>query len=444
MATASRRSSWPPGAVGATCWTLLERRGVPLGAPGVAAAGRRLRPGRCRHRASASRRGSPGSWRARWPKAASCSPSSRASGIPRAFGCSSISAFPSARRSRRATATSTSRRTARRSTWRRGGAAPTVQLLLERGASVNATGRQGTHAPGARGAAPAWTPTGPSGARPESAARAARGRRIRARRSVSERLRRGRRALAIARPLGSGLITSRGRDARPRSRPSPAGGRSTPASGGPRAPPSPRRRELLREPGLQPRVDDDRRAQRDMVAHEVHGRGVDVGRGLEAREGRPQEVDRAGGGAPRLVGQHDERPARERGMRGDALAGAGSASKGGPPTTRQPPQNTRASKTSDGSDGARNSRGSVRTGSPRPSHTPFEPSLTSAPCSRACPSRDWRTRRVGLGSRARQHVLEGGAEIEQVHGPVGDEQELGQRQLPLAEDPERARHGFPR
>src|SRR5688572_7825633 len=58
-----------------------------------------------------------------------------------------------------------------------------------------------------------------------------------------------------------------------------------------------------------------------------------------------------------------------------SLAGAaGPAAKAGPPMTRQPPQNTRASVTPEGS-APENSRGSARTGSPSPSHTPFDPSL---------------------------------------------------------------------
>src|SRR5687767_7443773 len=61
--------------------------------------------------------------------------------------------------------------------------------------------------------------------------------------------------------------------------------------------------ELLWEAGLQPRVDDDRRAERGVIAGEIHRSGVDVRRGLESRERRPQEIDRARRGAPRLVGK---------------------------------------------------------------------------------------------------------------------------------------------
>ena len=42
--------------------------------------------------------------------------------------------------------------------------------------------------------------------------------------------------------------------------------------------------------------------------------------------------------------------------------------------------------------------------------------------------------------RARQDVLERRPEVLHVNVLIGDEQELGQRQLPFAEDPERARH----
>ena len=46
--------------------------------------------------------------------------------------------------------------------------------------------------------------------------------------------------------------------------------------------------------------------------------------------------------------------------------------------------------------------------------------------------------------RARQHVLERGAEVLQIDRLVGDQQELRQRQLAFAEDPERAGHRFAR
>ena len=61
-------------------------------------------------------------------------------------------------------------------------------------------------------------------------------------------------------------------------------------------------------------------------------------------------------------------------------AGAsGSSPAGGAPTTRQPPQKTCTSLTPAGSSDAENARGSSRTGAPSPSHTPFDPLLTSAP-----------------------------------------------------------------
>ena len=42
-------------------------------------------------------------------------------------------------------------------------------------------------------------------------------------------------------------------------------------------------------PRLHPRIDDDRRLVRDVIAHDPAAGGVDVGRRLEARERRPQE-----------------------------------------------------------------------------------------------------------------------------------------------------------
>ena len=47
---------------------------------------------------------------------------------------------------------------------------------------------------------------------------------------------------------------------------------------------------------------------------------------------------------------------------------------------------------------------------------------------------------IGLDVRAREDVLERRAEVLHVHVTVGHEQELGERELPFAEDPERAGH----
>ena len=82
-------------------------------------------------------------------------------------------------------------------------------------------------------------------------------------------------------------------------------------------------------------------------------------------------------------------------------------------------------------------------GSPSPSQTPFEPSLTLGPRVVEGVHRHVREHvEVGLGTRAREHVLEGRAEVLEVDGPVGHEQELGERELALAEDPEGAGHGL--
>ncbi len=58
---------------------------------------------------------------------------------------------------------------------------------------------------------------------------------------------------------------------------------------------------------------------------------------------------------------------------------SGSSAAETPPATRQPRQNTRTRSMPAGSSAAENSPGSSRTGSPSPSHTPFEPWLTAGP-----------------------------------------------------------------
>src|SRR3989442_10005961 len=72
-------------------------------------------------------------------------------------------------------------------------------------------------------------------------------------------------------------------------------------------------RQLLREPRLQSGVDHDRGAVGDVIAHDLPSGRVDVCRRLEAREGSPQEVDRAGRRACGLVGDHHEHPVAEGG-----------------------------------------------------------------------------------------------------------------------------------
>ena len=68
------------------------------------------------------------------------------------------------------------------------------------------------------------------------------------------------------------------------------------------------------------------------------------------------------------------------GSRASRLGASVSAEYAGPRTTRQPGQKTSTSLTSEPSvaDGE-NACGSVRTGSPNPSHTPFDPLFTSGP-----------------------------------------------------------------
>jgi hypothetical protein len=70
--------------------------------------------------------------------------------------------------------------------------------------------------------------------------------------------------------------------------------------------------ELLRVPGFQPRIDDDRPLIGDVVADDPAVGGVNVSRRLEARERGPQEIHVAPRRARGLVGQDDERPSGKR------------------------------------------------------------------------------------------------------------------------------------
>src|SRR5262245_15132946 len=71
--------------------------------------------------------------------------------------------------------------------------------------------------------------------------------------------------------------------------------------------------------------------------------------------------------------------AAKAGSPANRAAAPGSVLNAGPPTTRHPPQNTLTSVTPDGTAAALNCRGSSRTGSPNPSQTPLDPSLTAGP-----------------------------------------------------------------
>src|SRR4051812_40170486 len=75
--------------------------------------------------------------------------------------------------------------------------------------------------------------------------------------------------------------------------------------------------ELAGVAGLQARVEEDGRLVGDLVADDPGGRGVEVGGGLEAGEGGPQEVDGRGRRPARLVGEHEEGPAGEGGVGGE-------------------------------------------------------------------------------------------------------------------------------
>ena len=124
-------------------------------------------------------------------------------------------------------------------------------------------------------------------------------------------------------------------------------------------------------------------AQRDVVAHEV---ARDAAWMSAAGSKRVNVVHRKfialARGAPRLVGEDDQRPAREgRDARRARCAASGSARVGRPAdheaAAAEDAHVGDVRRDGDARRGTR--RGSSRTGSPRPSHTPFEPSFTAGP-----------------------------------------------------------------
>ena len=122
----------------------------------------------------------------------------------------------------------------------------------------------------------------------------------------------------------------------------------------------------------------------------------------------------------------------------------GSSPNAGPPTTRQPPQKTRTSVTSGG--GAASRRELPRQLAHRIAQA--EPDALRALVHRGARVVEGVHRQVredvevGLGVGAREDVLEGRPEVAQVHRPVGHEQELGERELALAQDAEGRGHGL--
>ena len=110
----------------------------------------------------------------------------------------------------------------------------------------------------------------------------------------------------------------------------------------------------------------------DLAALDVPLLAVAMAAG-DARDDRLAALDVALGGAlARFLDRRDFRAGRDETLH----LGGGS---GGPPSTRQPGEKTRASVSPCGVSAAENSRGRSRTGSPRPSQTPLEPSFTCGP-----------------------------------------------------------------
>ena len=168
---------------------------------------------------------------------------------------------------------------------------------------------------------------------------------------------------------------------------------------------------------------------------------MDVGGRLEARERRPQEVHRAARGALGVVAQDDQRPRGEGRRRREPRRGVGLA-------TRRPArrrrgsrgQKTRTSCTPARDVGRREHRRQRRAPDRRArARRPSSLRSPTARCSRACPSTGSRRRRgrspaacaPGRASSVARKSL-------QIDVAIGHEQELGQRQLPLAEDAEGA------
>ncbi len=173
--------------------------------------------------------------------------------------------------------------------------------------------------------------------------------------------------------------------------------------------------QLVGKPGLEPRVDHDRRRVERWLRSTRTVGGVDVRRRLEAGEGRPEEVDRAGGGAS--PARRSARSAASRRSRRARRSSAGPVLvfEARPPTTRQPGQKTRARRRSGASPRRWNSRGSSRTGSPRPSQTPFEPSFTFGPGVVQGVHREvGEDVEIGLRVRALQQMLQRRPEVAQI------------------------------
>ena len=116
-----------------------------------------------------------------------------------------------------------------------------------------------------------------------------------------------------------------------------------------------------------------------------------------------------------------------------------------PATTRQPPQKTRTSATPAGTAPAVNCARQVAHRIAQAHPHALRALVHRGPGVVQRVHRQVREHvEVGLDARPRQDVLERRLEVAHVHGAVGHQQELRQRQLALAEDAERARHRLAR
>src|SRR5512143_126672 len=195
----------------------------------------------------------------------------------------------------------------------------------------------------------------------------------------------------------------------------------------------------LRHPGLRSGIEDDRRRERHVVSNHlapaVHVRG-----GLETREDVPEERPLVLRGFRRVVGEDDERPSGDRGIPGEVV---GKRAVG---PERRAVHDERA--------GAED-RGRARAVGQRAAELVREVAdrLPEAEEHALAPFVHLRARvvervhrevaeqeEIRLEPATREDVLEEAAEVAQVPLHVGDEEELRESELALAEDAERRRH----
>ena len=181
-----------------------------------------------------------------------------------------------------------------------------------------------------------------------------------------------------------------------------------------------------------------------MVADNALGRGVDVGGGLEAREGGPQEVHVAAGRALGLVADHHQRPAGKRRVGRNAagrlrIVGVAARAHDQAPAT----EHAHVGDVRRGRGGRRKGPRQVADWIPQTQPDALGSLVDHRTAVVERVHRQVRehvevTARIGAG----QHVLERGAEVLQVHPLIRQQDELGERQLPFAQDAKRAGHGL--